>query len=87
MSDPREVIPTTQHPLYLLRKKQMRPLLCHSQMDTCPIMKPRCSEGSLSSSTLHIYSRHVTRGAVRSAASSYAAMRMVAGSRPVLVIA
>ena len=29
----------------------------------------------------------VSRGAVRSAASSYAAMRMVAGSRPVLVIA
>ena len=29
----------------------------------------------------------VSRGAVRSAASSYAAMRMVAVSRPVLVIA
>ena len=29
----------------------------------------------------------VSRGAVRSVASSYAAMRMVAGSRPVLVIA
>ena len=29
----------------------------------------------------------VSRGAVRSAASSYAAMRMVVGSRPVLVIA
>ena len=29
----------------------------------------------------------VSRGAVRSAASSYAAVRMVAGSRPVLVIA
>ena len=29
----------------------------------------------------------VSRGAVPSAASSYAAMRMVAGSRPVLVIA
>ena len=29
----------------------------------------------------------VSRGAVRSAASSYAAMRMIAGSRPVLVIA
>ena len=28
----------------------------------------------------------VSRGAVRSAASSYAAMRTVAGSRPVLVI-
>ena len=29
----------------------------------------------------------VSHGAVHSAASSYAAMRMVAGSRPVLVIA
>ena len=29
----------------------------------------------------------VSRGAVRSAASSYAAMRMVTGSRPVLIIA
>ena len=29
----------------------------------------------------------VSRGAVRSAASSYAAMRMVAGSRPILVVA
>ena len=29
----------------------------------------------------------ISHGAVRSAASSYAAMRMVAGSRPVLVIA
>ena len=38
-----------------------------------------------------IYAEHfifvVSGGAVRSVASSYAAMRMVAGSRPVLVIA
>ena len=34
-----------------------------------------------------IWLKPVSRGAVRSAASSYAAMRMVAGSHPVLVIA
>ena len=36
--------------------------------------------------TFHIM-YYYSRGAVRSAASSYAAMRMVAGSRPALVIA
>ena len=36
----------------------------------------------------HLHLHHVvSRGAVRSAASSYAAMRTVAGSRPDLVIA
>ena len=37
--------------------------------------------------TFHLPNNTACGGAVRSAASSYAAMRMVAGSRPVLVIA
>ena len=46
-----------------------------------------CSWSQLSWSAVMWCKSVVSRGAVRSAASSYAAMRMVAGSRPALVIA
>ena len=71
-------------------KQQSRDKICQCGLTGACVS---CVHGEKMSAIMKLYTKLLTfqkivvsRGAVRSAASSYAAVRMVVGSRPVLVI-